>query len=453
MKLRLLLGTAALAALLGTPSIFAQQSDPDKQQPDSSPQQTSPTKQQPDAGQSQPDPAQQTPDAKQTPDSAKPAPNTGSSQGPVLRRPDSDQSQPAGQQSPDSTQKQPHPGKQSPDSDKSATDSNTPQASLPPVVQQPDDSRVKHDGSKRDVDAIGNRNVGKRGLGDWYSLESEIRMGKEYAQQVEASAKLIQDPVITEYVNRIGQNLVRNSDAQVPFTIKVIDSDEVNAFALPGGFFYVNTGLILAADEESELAGVMAHEIAHVAARHATRQMTRAQWANIGTIPLIFVGGGIGYAVRSVAGLALPMSFLSFQRGFESEADYLGLQYMYKSGYDPNAFVQFFEKLQAREKKKPGTLAKAFSTHPPTPDRIAKSQDEIARILPARPQYIVTTSEFDQVKARLAALENRRKLVTPKDENKPSLRRTSNSDKTSTSDGKNGGDDDRPTLHRRDDSN
>ena len=157
-------------------------------------------------------------------------------------------------------------------------------------------------------------------------------MGKEYAQQIESSVKLIQDPVITEYVNRVGQNLVRNSDAQVPFTIKVIDSDEVNAMALPGGFFYVNSGLILAADEEAELAGVMAHEIAHVAARHITRQMTRGQYANLATIPLIFVGGGIGYAVRSAAGLGLPLTFLSFQRGFEAEADYLGLQYMTISG-------------------------------------------------------------------------------------------------------------------------
>jgi predicted Zn-dependent protease len=318
-------------------------------------------------------------------------------------------------------------------------------------VQQPDDSKVKHDGSKNDVNAIGNRKVGGRGLGDWYSLEGEIRMGKQYAQEVEATSKLIRDPVITEYVNRIGQNLVRNSDAQVPFTIKVVDSDEVNAFALPGGFFYVNTGLILAADEESELAGVMAHEIAHVAARHATRQMTRAQWANIGTIPLIFVGGGIGYAVRSAAGLGLPLTFLSFSRGFESEADYLGLQYMYKAGYDPNAFVQFFEKLQAREKKKPGTLAKAFATHPQTPDRISKSQEEISRILPARQQYIVTTSEFADVKSRLASLENRRKMVDDKPGNKPSLRRTSNTDKSGDKSGDKGGDDDRPTLHRRDD--
>jgi predicted Zn-dependent protease len=295
----------------------------------------------------------------------------------------------------------------------------------PALVQPADPDKVKHDGGKNDVDAIGNRKIGGRGMGNWYTLEGEIRMGKEYAQQVEASVKLIQDPVITEYVNRIGQNLVRNSDAQVPFTIKVIDADDINAFALPGGFFYVNSGLILAADEEAELAGVMAHEIAHVAARHATRQMTRSQWANIGTIPLIFMGGGIGYAVRSAAGIGLPMTFLTFQRGFEAEADYLGLQYMYKTGYDPQAFINFFEKVQAQEKKKPGTLAKAFSTHPQTPDRISKSQEEISQILPARPQYLVTTSEFDDVKSRLAALENRRKVVDEKDSSKPSLRRTS----------------------------
>ncbi len=323
-------------------------------------------------------------------------------------------------------------------------------AATTPTVSPADPDKVKHDGGKNDVDAIGNRKMGGRGMGNWYSIESEIRMGKEYAQQVEASVKLIQDPVITEYVNRVGQNLVRNSDSQVPFTIKVIDSDEINAMALPGGFFYVNSGLILAADEEAELAGVMAHEIAHVAARHITRQMTRGNWANIGTIPLIFVGGGIGYAVRSAAGIGLPMTFVTFQRGFEAEADYLGLQYMYKTGYDPQAFISFFEKVQAQEKKKPGTLAKAFSTHPQTPDRISKSQEEISKILPARAEYTVTTSEFDQVKARLAALENRRKVVDEKDSGKPSLRRTSSTDKTSKDDKK---DDDRPTLKRRDDNN
>src|SRR5579864_4679603 len=297
-------------------------------------------------------------------------------------------------------------------------------------IQPADPSKVKHDGGKDDVDAIGNRKMGGRGMGNWYSIESDIKMGKQYAQMVDSSSKLVSDPVVTEYVNRLGQNLVRNSDAQVPFVFKIIDSDVVNAMSLPGGFVYVDSATILAADGEAELAGVMAHEIAHVCARHATRQLTRSQYANFATIPLIFVGGGIGYAAYEAAGLALPVTFLSFQRGFEAEADYLGLQYMYKAGYDPQSFVAFFEKLQAMEKKKPGTLAKTFASHPQTPDRIAASQNEIEKILPARAEYTVTTSEFDDVKSRLASLENRRKVIDNKDSSKPSLRRASSTSNT-----------------------
>jgi predicted Zn-dependent protease len=337
-----------------------------------------------------------------------------------------------------------------------ASADNTPPA--PPSTDTSDKGKNKNvkPGSKDDVNAIGNRNMGGKGLGNWYSLEKEIRMGKEYAMQIEQSVRLVQDPVVNEYVNRIGQNLVRNSDAKVPFTIKVIDSDEINAFALPGGFFYVNSGLVLAADNESEMAGVMAHEIAHVAARHATRQMTRAQLANFASIPLIFVGGGIGYAVSSAASLALPLTFLSFSRGFEAEADYLGLEYLYKTGYDPESFIAFFEKVQAREKKKPGSLAKAFATHPQTPDRIAKSQQEINNILPSRPEYVVDTSEFQLVKARLAAIENRRKLNDDKDKSRPTLRRTAgdnrpkDSGSADSTDSSGKQDDDRPTLKRRD---
>src|SRR5437773_9313005 len=232
---------------------------------------------------------------------------------------------------------------------------------------------------KKDPDEIGNRDVGK-GV-NFYSLEKEIGLGKQLAQEVERQAKIIDDPIIAEYTNRVGQNLVRNSDAKVPFTIKVLDSEEVNAFALPGGFFFVNSGLILKADNESELAGVMAHEIAHVAARHGTRQATRGTIINYASIPLIFMGGWTGYAIRQGAGLAIPLGFLTFSRGFEAEADMLGLEYMYKAGYDPTSFVDFFEKIQTLEKKKPGTLSKVFSTHPMTDDRNKPAQKNISEIL------------------------------------------------------------------------
>jgi predicted Zn-dependent protease len=327
---------------------------------------------------------------------------------------------------------------------------NAPPQPVPTLPTQ-DDSQIKHDGTKTDVDAVGNRNVGcGRGVGNWYSIERQVAMGRSYAQQIESQIKLVNDPVVTEYVNRVGQNLVRNSDAQVPFTIKVIDSDVVNAMALPGGFFYVNSGLILAADEEAEMAGVMAHEIAHVAACHLAREQTRGTLMQLATIPLIFVGGGLGYGIYEAAGPAAMLGFLKFSRSFEAEADYLGVEYMYRAGYDPSAFVSFFEKIQAMEKKKPGTLAKTFDTHPQTPDRIEKTQEEIRKILPAKQQYVVTTSEFDDVKSRLASIENRHKVLDQRDENKPSLRRTSAPSDDKTSDGKT--DDDRPTLKRRDDS-
>jgi hypothetical protein len=313
-------------------------------------------------------------------------------------------------------------------------------------------------GSVEDVNAVGNRDIGGRGLGNWYSTDSEIKMGKSYADQIEKSTRMITDPVVVEYVNRIGQNIVKNSDCKVPFTIKVIDSDEINAMALPGGFFYVNSGLILNADEEAELAGVMAHETAHVCAHHAAREMTRMNYAQLGTIPLIMLTGytWTGYGIYEAVQLAVPMTFLMFSREFEAQADYLGVQYMYRAGYDPQAFITFFEKVQALEKRKPGLVSKAFSDHPQTPDRILHSQEEIARILPAKDEYTVTTSEFDEVKARLARIENKRRLLDNKDGKKPSLRRASNAPddngNTQASDGSSNGDD-RPTLHRRDDQN
>ena len=303
---------------------------------------------------------------------------------------------------------------------------------------------------KKDPEEIGNRDVGK-GV-NFYSLEKEIALGKQMAQEVERQAKIIDDPIVAEYVNRVGQNLVRNSDAKVPFTIKVVDSDEVNAFALPGGFFFVNSGLLLKSDNEAELAGVMAHEIAHVAARHGTRQATRGEIANYASLPLIFMGGWAGYAIQSAASAVVPLGFLKFSRSFEAEADQLGLQYLYKTGYDPTAFVDFFERIETLEKTKPGTLSKVFSTHPMTEDRIKAAQQNIQQNLEAKPEYVLNTSEFMDVKARLAMLENRRK-PPELDNGRPTLRRGPGSGgsvdgdpdaKTPKTD-----QDERPTLKRR----
>jgi beta-barrel assembly-enhancing protease len=322
----------------------------------------------------------------------------------------------------------------------------------PSAPSPPAKVKTYHDGSIRDLNAIGNRNVGcRQGLANWYSLEKQIAMGRSYAQQMESTSKMVTDPVITEYVNRVGQNLVRNSDAEVPFTIKVVDTDDINAFALPGGFFYVDSGLILAADNEAELAGVMAHEIAHVSACHAAREMSRSQLMNLASIPLIFVGGGIGYAAQSLASLAMPLGFLKFTRSFESDADFLGVEYLYKAGYDPQALTSFFEKVRALEKTKPGTLAKAFETHPQTPDRIARTQQEINTLLPPEAEYKVDTSEFEDVKTRLAALENRRKVSDDHGGSGPTLRRATHADNSDA--GQNSDDQDQhPTLKRQDGS-
>ena len=302
-------------------------------------------------------------------------------------------------------------------------------------------------GSEEDVNAVGTRNIGGRGVGNWYSTNWEIGVGHQYSQEIEKSSHLVTDPVVVEYVNRIGQNLVKNSDSKVPFTIKVLDTDEINAMALPGGFFYVNSGLILACDSEDELAGVMAHEISHVAAHHAAREMTKMNYMQIGSIPLMIFTQGtwVGYGIYEAAQLAVPLTFLQFSREYESEADYLGIQYMYRAGYDPQGMVSIFEKLSALEKHKPGALSRAFSDHPATGDRIANVENEIATILPARPDYLVTTSEFDQVKERLARIQNKRGINDKKGGNKPTLRRTgtTNNDPNSTSGS------DQPTLGRR----
>jgi beta-barrel assembly-enhancing protease len=340
---------------------------------------------------------------------------------------------PAPDAAPQSPPARPAPTQPATDQAQAPADANQDQAPAADEQDKAKSPEVKHDGGKKDVDAIGKRKVG--GF-DIYSIDTDVKIGRAYAQQVDRTVKMVDDPVVNEYVNRVGQNLVRNSDAKFPFTIKVVEDNEINAMSLPGGFLYVNSGLILAADDEAELAGAMAHEIAHVALRHATRQQSRMDIFQILSIPVMVT---VPYANP---GLLMPPTFLKFSRDFEAEADYFGLQYMYKAGYDPNALINFFEKIQAREKRKPGTVSKVFATHPQTPDRIRKSQKEIATILPARANYVETTSEFNDVKARLAVLEHRRKAIEPSPD-RPVLRRIAGHMSQSGRDTKDG---DRPVV-------
>jgi beta-barrel assembly-enhancing protease len=306
-----------------------------------------------------------------------------------------------------------------------------------------DDESFYHGTGINDLDAIGHRNVGcNRGLGNWYTLDAQVRMGQEFARQVEQTSHLITDPVVNEYVNRLGQNLARNSDTHLPFTIKILDIEEPNAFALPGGYMFVNAGTLLLADDESELAGVLAHEIGHVAACHAAREATRGTLASLAMIPVMIMTGGLaGLGVNEVANLTVPAAFSKFGRNFEAQADYLGIQYAYKAGYDPVGMINFFEKLQALEKKRPGFVSKLYGDHPQTPDRIGKSQHEIATILPPKNQYIVSTSDFEQAKKRLALIMKHR---LPKDntEQNPELRRTVDEKKPQQ-------EDDRPVIKRK----
>jgi len=267
--------------------------------------------------------------------------------------------------------------------------------------------KAKDKASKYDVDRIGQRGIGS-GI-NLYSLERERQIGHELAEGVEMQSKLISDPVIVEYVDRLGQRIVRNSDAQVPFTIKVIDSDQFSAVALPGGYLYVDTGLIMAADNEAELAGLMAHEIAHVAARHFARADSRGRLWNPLSGTLVYVGGPAGAAIRGVVAVAAAASLMKVSRDTEREADLLGLEYEYAAGYDPQEFVQFFEKLHKKEKRTRNFIARAFASRPMTEDRIRLAQKEIATLLPAKDEYVVDTSEFEEVKSRIANLMNERR--------------------------------------------
>lgn len=310
------------------------------------------------------------------------------------------------------------------------------------------------DQKKDDVEDIGNRKVAHKSI---ISQEKEIAIGKQYAAEIDRSAKLVTDPVINEYVNRVAQNLARNSDLTIPLTVKIIDDPSINAMTLPGGFMYINTGTILAASEEDQLAGVMAHEIAHAAARHWASQMTKAEIMQYAMIPLIFtpMSYPVYMGVAQAMNFGVPMAFLKFSRSAEAEADFLGLQYMYKAGYDPNSYVAFFGKVMEEERRMPGSVPKVFLDHPPTPDRIIRSEEEIKQILPKREEYLVSTSEFDDIKARLQmVMSTRRKMERPG----PTLKKREASDKTSTTtaqtqgqgQGQTSDDDTPPVLKRRD---
>jgi len=313
---------------------------------------------------------------------------------------------------------------------------------------------------KENPTMIGKRNVndGSDKFFGWLggSKEKEIAIGRQVSIEVEQQAKLVEDPMVTEYINRVGQNIVLNSDAKVPFTIKVIDSDEVNAFALPGGFFYVNKGLILAADNEAELAGVMAHEIAHVAARHAMESQGKMSAINYGMLAGIIFGGGIVSSVlQNAGGLTQAMAFFKFSRGAEEEADKLGVQYLYASGYDPTGMATMFEKLNSKNKKKPGTLSKLFSSHPQSIERRDSSLSLVARF-PEREEYVISTSEFQRVKSHLFRISNAKAGVTSDiddmEPGKPTLkRRQPEPDSTNTDTGDSSSSDAPPKLKKRGD--
>jgi predicted Zn-dependent protease len=301
---------------------------------------------------------------------------------------------------------------------------------------------------KKDVDAIGERRVARRSI---ISQEKEIAIGKQYASEIDRQAKMLTDPVVNEFVNRLAQNVARNSDLTIPLTVKVIDSPELNAFALPGGFLYVNSGLVMAADEEAQVAGVVAHEIAHVAARHWASQMTRATLLQYAMIPLIFIPMSypVYMGVMEAYMNGVPLAFLKFNRGAEAEADLLGLQYMYKAGYDPSAYVTFFSKVIEQDRRSPGSVPTIFASHPPTPERILKSEEEIKAILPKRAQYLVSTSEFDDVKARLQSIMSLKKKGDKKEG--PTLRKRETGEQAGTepTPGEKKQDEEKPPVLRR----
>jgi predicted Zn-dependent protease len=244
--------------------------------------------------------------------------------------------------------------------------------------------------------------AGKHKGVDLYTISQETALGRQMAAEVEKQSHLVDDPIVNEYMNRLGQNLALQAKAEFPITVKMIQSDEINAFTLPGGFVYVNSVIMKMADNEAELASVVAHEIGHAAARHATRQATRGQLARMASLPLgVLLPGWGGVAAGQTAKATAPLVSYHFSREFETEADQLGVGYLSQAGYDPNASIDMFERIASTERRTPGAVSRLFLSHPPTRDRIAKTQAEIRKLKAESPNYILNTSEFEEVRMRL----------------------------------------------------
>jgi Zn-dependent protease with chaperone function len=301
--------------------------------------------------------------------------------------------------------------------------------------------------AKYDVNRIGHRGIG-HGF-NIYSQKREHQLGQNLAAAFDSSSRIVNDPVLNDYVNRLAQKIVRNSDAEIPFTVRLIDSSEIpRAYGLPGGFLYVDSALIFAAESEAELAGVMAHEIAHVAARHATRALTRKDLFHV-TGSLSMLAGPVGIVLQDAGGVAGPLSVKKFSRDSEYEADLLGIEYAYTAGYDPEALLSALEKLHALEASRaamfakiPGyhfasklpfhsQVARGFSNYPLLEERIRRLQLEITTFLPDRKDYIVDTNEFQDIKERLLSLQgpvHLRRHGEDEDPRAPVLRRSPQED-------------------------
>jgi len=303
-------------------------------------------------------------------------------------------------------------------------------AQTPTTEPEPDGAPSTTDGTRpedpKKLEKYDVNRIGRRGIGhgfNLYSIKRERELGQNLAASFEQFSKIVNDPVLNDYVNRIAQKIVRNSDAEVPFTVRLIDSSEIpRAYGLPGGFLYVDSALIFAAESEAELAGVMAHEIAHVAARHATRALTRRRIYSFGG-SLSLLAGPVGIVLNDAGGVAGPLSVKKFSRESEYEADLLGIEYAYSAGYDPEALLSALEKLHAMEASRSATFAKVpgyhfashlpfhdkvsrgLSNYPLTEDRIQRLQTEISTFLPGRNDYILDTNEFQEIKAHLVSLQ------------------------------------------------